>query len=59
MFAALSASLWACQLLLALPWTAQAMRADYLAGLRMETVEMFYHGYNNYMQHAFPEDEVR
>lgn len=39
-------------------WTAQAMRADYMAQLRQETVDMFYHGYSNYMQHAFPEDEV-
>ena len=35
------------------------MRADYLAQLRKETVDMFYHGYSNYMKHAFPEDEVR
>lgn len=41
-----------------LPWTAPAMRADHLAHLRQETVDMFYHGYSNYMLHAFPEDEV-
>lgn len=41
-----------------LPWTALAMRPDYLAALRRETVDMFYHGYSNYMKHAFPEDEV-
>ncbi len=41
-----------------LPWTAPAMRADYLARPRQETVNMFYHGYSNYMLHAFPEDEV-
>lgn len=41
-----------------LPWTTTAMRADRLAQLRRETVDMFYHGYSNYMQHAFPEDEV-
>ncbi|XP_044719865.1 glycosyl hydrolase family 47 protein [Hirsutella rhossiliensis] len=35
------------------------MRADRLAQLRQETVDMFYHGYSNYMQHAFPEDELR
>jgi hypothetical protein len=39
--------------------TAAAMRADRMAQLRRETVDMFYHGYGNYMQHAFPEDEVR
>lgn len=38
--------------------TAVAMRADRTAQLRRETVDMFYHGYGNYMQHAFPEDEV-
>lgn len=35
------------------------MRADHVRRLRQETVDMFYHGYNNYMEHAFPEDEVR
>jgi hypothetical protein len=39
-------------------WTAAAMRADRMAQLRRETVDMFYHGYGNYMEHAFPEDEV-
>ncbi len=41
-----------------LPWVAPAMRSDHLAKLRQETVDMFYHGYNSYMLHAFPEDEV-
>jgi hypothetical protein len=27
--------------------------------LRSETVDLFYHGYDNYMKHAFPEDELR
>ncbi|KAL2211747.1 glycoside hydrolase family 47, alpha-1,2-mannosidase [Sarocladium strictum] len=40
-------------------WTAAAMRADRMAQLRRETVDMFYHGYGNYMEHAFPEDELR
>jgi predicted deacetylase len=35
------------------------MRPDRVAQLRQETVEMFYHGYDNYMNIAFPEDEVR
>ena len=26
---------------------------------REETEHLFYHGYNNYMEHAFPEDELR
>jgi hypothetical protein len=42
-----------------LPWATPAMRADRLARLRQDTVDMFYHGWNNYMEHAFPEDEVR
>ncbi|KAG5663601.1 hypothetical protein KAF25_006186 [Fusarium avenaceum] len=42
-----------------LSWKAHAMRQDRLVQLRQETVNMFYHGYNNYMQHAFPEDELR
>lgn len=29
-----------------------------IAELRQETVSMFYHGYDNYMKIAFPEDEV-
>ncbi len=36
-----------------------AMRPSRMAELRRETVEMFYHGFDNYMQIAFPEDEVR
>lgn len=40
------------------PWSAAAMRADRLAQLRQDTVDMFYHGYSNYMRHAFPEDEA-
>lgn len=42
-----------------LPWTTHAMRQDRLQRLRQETVDMFYHGYSNYMKHAFPDDEVR
>lgn len=48
--------------LLLLAWLNQAalaMRPDRMAQLRQEAVEMFYHGYDNYMQLAFPEDEVR
>ena len=47
--------------LLVLTWLAptDAMRPDRIAELRNETVEMFYHGYDNYMNLAFPEDEVR
>ncbi|KAK8064936.1 hypothetical protein PG994_007574 [Apiospora phragmitis] len=35
-----------------------AMRPDRVAQLRDETVDMFYHGFDNYMHIAFPEDEV-
>lgn len=47
--------------LLVLTWLApiEAMRPDRIAELRNETVEMFYHGFDNYMKLAFPEDEVR
>ncbi|RYC60290.1 hypothetical protein CHU98_g5907 [Xylaria longipes] len=35
------------------------MRPSRVAQLRQETVDMFYHGFDNYMQIAFPEDELR
>jgi hypothetical protein len=37
---------------------AQAMKPARIAELRQETVDMFYHGFDNYMSVAFPEDEV-
>jgi hypothetical protein len=37
---------------------ASAMTPARIAELRQETVSMFYHGYDNYMKIAFPEDEV-
>ena len=37
---------------------AAAMRPDRVSALRRETVQMFYHGFDNYMKIAFPEDEV-
>ncbi|KAF3358958.1 hypothetical protein VdG1_02520 [Verticillium dahliae VDG1] len=48
-------------LLLSLTWPARvkSMGAGRLAELRKSTVEVFQHGFNNYMQHAFPEDELR
>lgn len=51
----LVALLWLFALLL---WPVTSMRADRLAQLRQDTVDMFYHGFSNYMKHAFPEDEV-
>ncbi|RAH49486.1 glycoside hydrolase family 47 protein [Aspergillus brunneoviolaceus CBS 621.78] len=38
---------------------AQGMRVDRVRELRKETEHMFYHGFDNYIQHAFPEDELR
>jgi hypothetical protein len=38
---------------------ASAMTPARIAELRKETVDMFYHGFDNYMDVAFPEDEVR
>lgn len=34
------------------------MRSGRVAELRKATVDMFYHGFDNYMNIAFPEDEV-
>ncbi|KAI1132750.1 glycoside hydrolase family 47 protein [Nemania abortiva] len=44
-----------------LPWLAPvwAMSPGRIADLRQETVAMFYHGFDNYMDIAFPEDELR
>jgi len=38
---------------------AGAMTPARIAELRLETIDMFYHGFDNYMNVAFPEDEVR
>jgi hypothetical protein len=37
---------------------ADAMTPRRVAELRQETIDMFYHGFDNYMDIAFPEDEV-
>ncbi|KAI2604692.1 glycoside hydrolase family 47 protein [Hypoxylon sp. NC1633] len=37
----------------------EAMRPSRVAQLRQDTVDMFYHGFDNYMKIAFPEDELR
>ncbi|KPI43927.1 ER degradation-enhancing alpha-mannosidase-like protein 1 [Cyphellophora attinorum] len=37
----------------------RALSPSEVAGLRKETEDLFYHGYENYMAHGFPEDEVR
>lgn len=38
---------------------ASSMSTSRIAELRKETVDMFYHGFDNYMKVAFPEDELR
>ncbi|KAF1916578.1 glycoside hydrolase [Ampelomyces quisqualis] len=38
---------------------ARGMTDEAIAHLRQETRDIFYHGYDNYMEHAFPEDELR
>ncbi|EEH18851.2 hypothetical protein PABG_01170 [Paracoccidioides brasiliensis Pb03] len=37
----------------------EGMRGGQIRELRKETEQMFYHGYENYMKHAFPEDELK
>ncbi|KAH9993279.1 glycosyl hydrolase family 47-domain-containing protein [Xylariaceae sp. FL0662B] len=46
---------------LLLPWltSVEPMRPRRIAELKQETVDMFYHGFDNYMKIAFPEDELR
>ncbi|EXJ92161.1 mannosyl-oligosaccharide alpha-1,2-mannosidase [Capronia epimyces CBS 606.96] len=39
--------------------TVQALPPGQIAALRKEAEDIFYHGYENYMAHAFPEDELR
>lgn len=55
----LSSSKWTFLFLFA-GWLvlASAMTPARIAELREETVSMFYHGFDNYMDVAFPEDEV-
>lgn len=35
------------------------MTDDQITTLRQDTQDLFYHGYDNYMSHAFPEDELK
>ncbi|PGH16942.1 hypothetical protein AJ80_05010 [Polytolypa hystricis UAMH7299] len=35
------------------------MRESQIRDLRQEAEQIFYHGFENYMEHAFPEDELR
>lgn len=49
-----------CLLLLSL-WTGGgwAMTDGGIKEMRLEAEHMFYHGFDNYMKHAFPEDELK
>lgn len=38
---------------------AEGMREYQIKELRQDTEHMFYHGFENYLDHAFPEDELR
>lgn len=42
-------------------WTmpSHGMTDEAIDTLRQETTDIFYHGFDNYMKHAFPEDELR
>ncbi|RMY66263.1 hypothetical protein D0863_08552 [Hortaea werneckii] len=46
-------------LLLLLPLPVHPLHPTTLTTLRDDTRALFYHGYDSYMQHAFPEDELR
>ncbi|GAB1738505.1 hypothetical protein NU219Hw_g3311t1 [Hortaea werneckii] len=46
-------------LLLLLPLPVHPLDPTTLTTLRDDTRALFYHGYDSYMQHAFPEDELR
>ncbi|KZF24485.1 glycoside hydrolase family 47 protein [Xylona heveae TC161] len=41
------------------PLRGYSMTDAQIAALRQETVDVFFHGYDNYMKYAFPEDELR
>ncbi|KAK4229681.1 ER degradation-enhancing alpha-mannosidase-like protein 1 [Podospora fimiseda] len=52
--------IWTLLVLALTQWpVAIAMRPDRVKALRQETVDIFYHGFDNYMKIAFPEDELR
>ncbi|CAO2649766.1 Nn.00g010580.m01.CDS01 [Neocucurbitaria sp. VM-36] len=38
---------------------AHGMTDEAISTLRQETRDIFYHGFDNYMKHAFPDDELR
>jgi len=39
--------------------TGHCMTDDQISALQDDTRSLFYHGYHNYLSHAFPEDELR
>lgn len=57
---------WLCKIIpvvVTLGWLyaspAHGMNDEQLRGLRRQTTDLFYHGFDNYMNHAFPEDELK
>lgn len=54
-------SAWMTWVLLLSLWLplARGMKDNQIKELRQETEHMFYHGFDNYMRHAYPEDELR
>ncbi|KAF2124360.1 glycoside hydrolase family 47 protein [Dothidotthia symphoricarpi CBS 119687] len=52
--------LWLC-LVCVCCWATlgHGMTDEAISNLRQETRDIFYHGFDNYMEHAFPEDELR
>lgn len=48
-------------LVLLTAWTigAHGMTDDLITALKQDTRDLFYHGFDNYMTHAFPEDELK
>lgn len=51
--------LWLAVLLACWVTAARGMTDDSVARLRDETAHLFYHGFDNYMAYAYPEDELR
>lgn len=52
---------WPCHLAitLLLAYLVSCMTDDQISTLRKDTRDLFFHGYSNYLEHAFPEDELK
>lgn len=55
-FPACIPALWPLLLILL---CAHGMTGDTIRSLRRDTRDLFYHGFTNYMRHAFPDDELK